>query len=75
MLGDRSPVTPGERLRAIRRNSDEGYDEQLRNWHAVRKEIKASCDEAKKKRPKGSNHLSKYEQKNLESSLGVYWEL
>jgi hypothetical protein len=48
------PRKPGERLRAIRRNSDEGYDEQLRN-----------C----------SNHLSKYEQKNLESSLGVYWEL
>jgi predicted phage gp36 major capsid-like protein len=69
------PRKPGERLRAFRRNSDEAYDEQLRNWDAVRKDIKAAAEEAKKKRRKGSNHLSKYEQKNLESSLGGYWEL
>jgi hypothetical protein len=69
------PRKPGEMLRAFRRDSDAAYDEQLRKWDAVRKDIKAAGEEAKGKRRKGSNNLSKYEQKNLESSLGPYWEL
>jgi hypothetical protein len=42
---------------------------------AVRKDIKAAAEEAKGKRCNWSNNLPKYEQKNLESSLGPYWKL
>jgi hypothetical protein len=69
------PWKPGERLRAFRPDSDEGYDEQWRNWEVVRKDLKAAAEEAKKKWQKGSYHVSRSEKKNLESSLGGYWAL
>jgi hypothetical protein len=61
------PRKHGERL--------PGFAQDMRNWDAVRMDVKAAAEEAKKKRRKGSNHLSKYKQKNLESSLGGYCEL
>jgi hypothetical protein len=69
------PKKPGQRLRPFRPCRTTRYAEQLAIWQAVREEMNELCLTAKKKRIAGSYLVSKREQKNLESSLGSYWDL
>jgi hypothetical protein len=68
------PRTPGRGLRPFRPNSGTRYAQQLASWNSVRKEMKALSLKSKKQRG-SSCQVSKREVKNLQSSLGCYWEL
>jgi hypothetical protein len=69
------PRKRGQILRPFRPSPTAQPAEQLASRQAARIEMQDIGTKAKENRGKGSYRVSKRETKNLESSLGHYWEM
>jgi hypothetical protein len=69
------PRKRGQILRPFRPSPAALPAEQLASWQAARTEMNEIARKAKENRSKGSYRVSERETKNLESSLGHYWDL